>query len=198
MRARFGGEGGKPLETDEALFGELVGGSRQLRRPGPSRHDHGYRQRGQPAADEPEEGERVRVGPMGVVERDQKWSHRHFAEPIQDGIEAIGRRLIAHPIAPHRTEHLQAEQVLQGLAEESKGQGRFGDVSPAGTHAHTFGGKLHRSVEDGRFAQPRLPQDEQGLALSGRGPVEDLLKAAQHAFSLGHRADRPRPPPTAQ
>src|SRR6202020_2777405 len=103
-----GSQRGKPLEVDQALLGELLSSSCQLRWPRPGRHDQGDRQRDQPAADEPEEGERVGVRPMGVVERNQKWPHRDFPQPMQDGIEAVGCWLVGPSIAVYGMKDLHA------------------------------------------------------------------------------------------
>jgi hypothetical protein len=91
-------------------------------------------------------------------------------------------------------EHLRAEEIFQSLAEESKRQGRFGHISPARSHGHAVGRELHSAVKDRRFAQPRLPEDEQRSTLSRRGLIEDLLQAAQHALSLCDHAHQTRPP----
>ena len=96
----------EPLQVHQALLGQLVGGPRQRRRPGPGGHDHrDGKACGQPAADQPEQGERIGVSPVGIVEPNQQRLDRHFPQSVPVA-EPIGSRLIARGLLAPRAEHL--------------------------------------------------------------------------------------------
>ncbi len=112
-----GGEGQEPFEIHQSVSSQLLGGARQSWGPWPSRDHYGHGKTGQSPADEPEQSQRVRVGPVGIIEGYQERPDRHLAQPMQDGVQAVGGRPLAAPGA----QHLATQEGFQRLSDQPEG-----------------------------------------------------------------------------
>ena len=122
---------------------------------------------------------------MGVVEGDQQRLGGHLSQPVQDGVQTIGGRLIARPRLGPRAEHLATEQRFQGLAEQPEGQGRFGHIRPSDPDGQAAARQLDRAFEQGGLAEAGLTQYEESSPLARHRALQDGANPLQGRFPLG-------------
>ena len=109
--------------------------------------EQGHRKVLQAAAHEPEQGQRIRVGPMGVVQGDQEGTHRHLPEPVQNGMKTVGGPLVGLVPVVARSQGLRTEQRFQGLADQPEREGSLGHIGPAYAYHHATGSQFHGVLE---------------------------------------------------
>jgi hypothetical protein len=122
---------------------------------------------------------------MGVVQSNQKRTHCHFPELAQNGMKLVRGTLVGLVPIVRGSQCLRTEQGLQDLADESKREGSLGDISPANSYQHAARRQLQGVVEQCGFAQPRLPQDEQGPAVALQRVVQERSDRRLRVLSLG-------------
>jgi hypothetical protein len=111
---------------------------------------------------------------VGVVQGDQQGPHGHFPQPVEDGVEAIGRRVVDASASGSSYQDFGAQQGLEGLAEQAEGQCRLGHVGPADPDGQTIPGQGDGVVQQSGLAEPGLSQDEEGPAPTGHGVIQQL------------------------
>ena len=164
-------ERGQLLHGSQLLGGQLFARPQCLGGPGPGRDQHRDRHGREPPADQAQQSQRVRVGPVGVIKRKEQRLGGRPPQAAQDSVKVV-RRSGRHA-ADRRIGRLRwtAQQRLQGLADQAERQGRLGHVRPPDPHLEPVPGARHRVIQDCRLPEPGLADHEQRPATAlKRGP----------------------------
>ena len=155
----------EPLHRRQALLRQFPGRPGRVRRPRTSGDEQRDGQAWKATANSRSKVERVGVRPVGVVEGEQHRTDHRLPELVQNGVEPVSRPLVGL---------ISVSGAGASVAGPSRGS-RAWPISPNGktasatsarpdAHRHAAGRQPQSVLQQGRLAQARLAQDEQGPA----------------------------------
>ncbi len=125
----------------------------------------------QPAREEGDEGERVGIAPVQIVDGDQKRSAAAPLQPAQDPM--VGRRRLQHGAGPSAGEPRRApREAVERPGGEAEGDHRLHRLAAGQSDLEVRLGGADRSLEHGGLAKPSLRHDEEGPPATRAGGVE--------------------------
>ena len=173
----------------------LVGqGSRHLMgslRPGAQRADHGDRQRADPTGDERQQPEGVGVGPVQVVEPDQRHGLGVGLQPAEDRKEMVGTRICGGHACPRKPEHVLPPELVHGLREHPERDELLHGIPAGEADPHAPGGVLGGGLQGGGLAEPGLADHEQTAAPPCPGLCDEPAGGGGDGFTFQHQSLTP-------